>query len=70
VRTTSSSPDVPWATASRASTSASITTAPSSSNSRVTALLPEPMPPVTTTRITRLSLPHAAGGQACENVRR
>ena len=44
--TTLSSPDVPATTTSRANTSASITTAPSSVSRRATVLLPAPIPPV------------------------
>ena len=51
--TTRSNPGVPFATASRASWSASITAAPRRSSSRATVDLPEPMPPVSPTRSTR-----------------
>src|SRR5690606_34974984 len=46
VSTTAASPGVPGATTSRAMRSASISTAPRSTSSRDTSLLPAPMPPV------------------------
>src|SRR3954453_855631 len=52
--TTAASPGVPGSTTSRATASASMTTAPSSRRRRDTSLLPDPMPPVRPTVSTRL----------------
>jgi hypothetical protein len=53
-RTTAASPGLPLATASRASRSASMTTAPSSRRIAETVLLPEATPPVSPTRMVPL----------------
>ena len=49
--TTAASPGVPFATTSRASASASMTTAPSSASIAATVLLPDATPPVSPTRM-------------------
>ena len=64
--TTAASPAVPGATTSRASTSESITTAPSSVRIAETVLLPEATPPVRPTRVTG---PPGSAGSSSSVVR-